>query len=93
MEAGVSENNIVIIGIMVFLVKLVVPIAMTKTTSSTKSMDIYMQCIPYRYFKHTFYKIYASRFIMINHNKCFKFLIRCYLYRINNNTINIESDI
>lgn len=48
MEAGVSENNIVIIGIMVFLVKLVVPIAMTKTTSSTKSMDIYMQCIPYR---------------------------------------------
>ncbi|XP_022169005.1 acetyl-coenzyme A transporter 1-like [Myzus persicae] len=48
MEAGVSENNIVIIGIMVFLVKLIVPIAMTKTTNSMKSMDVYMQCIPYR---------------------------------------------
>jgi len=56
MEAGVSENNIVIIGIMVFLVKLIVPIAMTKTTNSIKSMDVFMQCIPYRYFKHTFIK-------------------------------------
>jgi len=54
MEAGVSENNIVIIGIMVFLVKLVVPIAMTKTTNSNKSIDVYMQCVPYRYSKQTF---------------------------------------
>jgi len=51
MEAGVSENNIVIIGIMVFLVKLIVPVATTKITNSMKSIDVYMQCIPYRYFK------------------------------------------
>ncbi|XP_050056482.1 acetyl-coenzyme A transporter 1-like isoform X1 [Aphis gossypii] len=48
MEAGVSENNIVIIGILVFLVKLIVPVTITKITNSVKSMDVYMQCVPYR---------------------------------------------
>jgi len=50
MEAGVSENNVVIIGILVFLVKLIVPVTITKITNSVKSMDVYMQCVPYRYF-------------------------------------------
>lgn len=95
MEAGVSENNIVIIGIMVFLVKLIVPVATTKITNSMKSMDVYMQCIPYRYLKFLnkyFYKIYTLLFILqwqlmiMNVFQPFKTLS----YKIIPNIINIE---
>jgi hypothetical protein len=61
MEAGVSENNIVIIGILVFLVKLIVPIAITKITKSAKSIDVYMHCVPYRYLFYILYNMLPAK--------------------------------
>lgn len=48
MGAGVSENSIAIIGILLYLVKIIVPVAVSKMIDPTDTLVAYLKYIPYR---------------------------------------------
>jgi len=48
-DAGVSKDDIMIITISMYIVKFIVPLAVSKYTSGTKPMSAYLNLMPIRY--------------------------------------------
>lgn len=48
-DAGISKDDIMIITISMYIVKMIVPLIVSKYTSGTKPMSAYMKLMPIRY--------------------------------------------